>query len=195
LTTGCITFGSLNNFSKVTEAALHAWREVLDALPGSRFILHAKQGSHRQRVQSIFASAGIDPSRVEFVGHLPASDYYALYQRIDIALDTFPFAGGTTTCDALWMGAPVISLAGDTPVSRGGLSALSNVGLPELVARSTGEYARLAIELANDLPRLAQLRASLRGRMRSSPLMDEVGCVADLEAVYRTMWLAWCARS
>ena len=105
---------------------------------------------------SCSSSEGIDPQRVRFAGIVPASEYLHLYQQIDIALDTFPYGGGTTTCDALWMGVPVVSLVGQTAVGRGGLSILSNVGLPELVARSEEEYVRIAVELANDLPRLSQ---------------------------------------
>jgi protein O-GlcNAc transferase len=120
--------------------------------------------------------------------------YFELYHQIDIALDTFPYGGGTTTCDALWMGAPVIALVGKTAVGRGGLSILSNIGLPELVARSEAEYARIAIDLAGDLPRLGNLRSTLRQRMEQSPLMDAPRFARNIEAAYRRMWRAWCDR-
>src|SRR5208337_4322502 len=100
------------------------------------------------------------------------AEYLRIYEHIDVALDPFPYGGGTTTCDALWMGVPVVSLAGETAVGRGGLSILSNIGLPELVARDPEEYVRIAAELARDLPRLSNLRATLRQRMQSSPLMN-----------------------
>jgi len=187
-----VTFGCLNNFGKVTPSTLDVWSRVLMAVPGSRFLLHAKEGSHRKRVIEHLGRNGIDSSRLEFVGFLPLHDYIRQYHSIDIALDPFPFGGGTTTCDALWMGVPVISLVGKTAVSRGGLSILSNAGLPELVARSSDEYVYLASALAMDLPRLQQLRKTLRDRLRQSPLMDEKRFVLDLESAYRMMWRQWC---
>ena len=118
--------------------------------------------------------------------------YFQRYQSIDIALDTFPFGGGTTTCNALWMGVPVVSLAGRTAVGRAGLSILSNVGLPELVANTPEQYMRLAVRLANDLPRLKDLRSTLRARMQASPLMDAPRFARNIEAAYRQMWRNWC---
>src|ERR1700689_864905 len=100
------------------------------------------------------------------------AEYFQLYHCIDVALDPFPYGGGTTTCDALWMGVPVVSLAGQTAVGRGGLSILSNVGLADLVASDSEQYVRIALELAGDLPRLSTLRATLRERMQKAPLMD-----------------------
>jgi predicted O-linked N-acetylglucosamine transferase (SPINDLY family) len=131
---------------------------------------------------------------VRFAGRAPAEEYFALYRQIDIALDTFPYGGGTTTCDALWMGVPVVSLVGRTAVGRGGLSILSNVGLPELAARSEEEYVRIAGELAGDLPRLGNLRANLRQRMAQSPLMDAPRFARNIEAAYRQVWRQWCAQ-
>jgi predicted O-linked N-acetylglucosamine transferase (SPINDLY family) len=160
----------------------------LRAVPGSQLLIYAPQGEHRQRI-----GAQIDPDRVQFVAHLPLQEYLATYNQIDIGLDPFPFNGGTTTCDALWMGVPVVSLVGTRPVSRAGLSILSNVGLPELVARSEDDYVKFAIELANDLPRLSELRSSLRQRMLASPLTDARQFARDIEAAYRQMWQAWCA--
>ena len=118
--------------------------------------------------------------------------YIQSYQRIDIALDPFPHGGGTTTCDALWMGVPVISLAGQTAVSRAGLTILTNVGLTELVAGSLEEYVKIAADLAGDLPRLAALRAELRQRMQASPLMDAPRFARNIEAAYRQIWRRWC---
>jgi protein O-GlcNAc transferase len=130
---------------------------------------------------------------VRFVGMAPAAEYLRLYHWIDVALDTFPYGGGATTCDALWMGVPVVSLRGKTAVGRGGLSILSNVGLPELAARSEEEYVRIASELAADLPRLKDLRQTLRQRMQQSPLMDAPRFARNVEAAYRQMWRKWCA--
>ena len=125
---GFITFGCLNNFSKVNVPLLSLWARLLGAVPRSRLLLHAYEGSHRQRVLEHLQREGIDPERVSFVGKAPLADYFERYQSIDIALDTLPYGGGTTTCDTLWMGVPVVSLAGKTAVGRAGLSILSVVG-------------------------------------------------------------------
>jgi protein O-GlcNAc transferase len=188
-----ITFGCLNNFCKVSEPTLAAWAKLLRAIPNARLLLHAYEGTHRQRVQERLEREGIEPKRVRFAGLRPSREYFDLYQQIDIALDTFPYGGGTTTCDALWMGVPVVSLVGKTAVGRGGLSILSNVGLPELVACSEEEYVRIASELARDLARLSNLRSTLRQRMERSPLMDAPRFAPNIEAAYREMWRKWCA--
>lgn len=190
---GNITFGCLNNFCKVSEPVLDTWAQLLLAVPNSRLLLHARQGSHRRRVQERLERSGVDSKRVEFVGFMPAGNYLELYRRIDIALDTFPYAGGTTTCDALWMGVPVISLAGKTAVGRGGVSILSNIGLPELVAHSQKDYVRLATELAGDVPRLIDLRSTLRHCMEQSPLTDVRRFSRNVESAYRQMWQRWSA--
>jgi len=123
-------------------------------VPQSRLVLHAGEGEHRQRVADLLERTGVDAGRLSFMGRVPIGEYFGAYRGIDIGLDPFPWAGGTTTCDALWMGVPVVSLAGETAVSRGGLSILSNVGLPELVARTPEEYVGIASVLAGDLERL-----------------------------------------
>jgi predicted O-linked N-acetylglucosamine transferase (SPINDLY family) len=119
-------------------------------------------------------------------GHLEA------YQRVDVALDTFPYHGTTTTCEAMWMGVPVVSMAGRTHVSRVGASLLNNAGLPELIAGSAEEYVSIAADLAKDLPRLADLRRTMRERMRGSTLMDASRFARNVEAAYREMWKRWC---
>jgi predicted O-linked N-acetylglucosamine transferase (SPINDLY family) len=188
---GFITFGCLNNFCKVSDPALLTWAQLLRAVPNSALLLHAKPGSQRQRVADLLEREGIDPARIQFAGRLPLKDYFALYGQIDIALDTFPFGGGTTSCDALWMGVPVVSLAGKTAVGRGGLSILSNLGLAELVADSPESYVRIAGELARDLPRLNNLRSTLRQRMLDSPLMDAKRFASNVEKAFRDMWNNW----
>jgi protein O-GlcNAc transferase len=193
LRSGQVTFGSLNNFCKLSPAALETWSRLLDAVPESRLLLHAHAGSHRDRVRALLAARGIRPERLLFVGLLPAEEYFRVYHRIDVALDPFPYGGGTTTCDALWMGVPVVSLAGPLAVGRGGVSILSNVGLPDLVAHDAEQYVRLGVELVRDLPRLAGLRATLRQRMQQSPLMDASRFARHVEAAYRAMWHRWCA--
>ncbi len=131
---------------------------------------------------------------MEFVDFLPVAKYFGIYRRIDVALDPFPYGGGTTTCDALWMGVPVVSLAGQTAVGRGGLSILSNIGLAELVAEDAEQYVRIAAELAQDLSRLSTLRATLRERMQASPLTDARRFARNVEAAYREMWRRWCIK-
>ena len=192
LESGSVCFGSLNNFCKVTPAAFSVWCQILRAVPGSTLLIHAYEGSHRERAISALVEHGIAPDRLKFTGFQPAAEYFGTYQKIDIALDPFPYGGGTTSCDALWMGVPVVSLAGKTGVGRGGLSILSNLGLADLVAEDRAAYVRIAAELANDLPRLADLRKTLRATMQASPLMNQPRFTKHLELAYRTMWVNWC---
>ncbi len=187
-----VTFGCLNSFCKVNEATIGTWARLLEAVPGGQLLLHAGEGSHRGRAAGLFGRLGVDPRRVRFVSKVPASEYLRLYGQVDVALDPFPYGGGTTTCDALWMGVPVVSLRGDTAVGRAGVSLLSNTGLSDLVAQTRGEYVRIAAALAGDRPRLTHLRATLRQRMEQSPLMDAPRFARDIEAAYRQMWRRWC---
>jgi predicted O-linked N-acetylglucosamine transferase (SPINDLY family) len=193
LEAGHVTFGCLNNFCKVTAPTLTAWSQLLRALPETRLLLHAHPGRHCDRVRDFFHQQGIDPDWISFVPQMPTAEYLHVYERLDVALDPFPYGGGTTTCDALWMGVPVVSLAGQTAVGRGGLSILSNVGLADLVARDGEQYVRIAVDLARDRERLSALRAGLRARMQASPLMDGPRFARAVEAAYRGMWQAWCA--
>jgi predicted O-linked N-acetylglucosamine transferase (SPINDLY family) len=186
---GFITFGCLNDFSKVSDLSLSMWTQILRTLPSSRLVIHALPGRHRNRVTK--AMAGVDHSRVEFVGRLPMGEYFRQYQRIDIALDPTPWPGGTTTCDALWMGVPVVSMMGKTAVSRGGLSILSQIGHPELVARDPAQYVHIATSLAQDKLRLAEFRQTLREAMLRSPLMDAIGFTRDFESILRAMWRSY----
>jgi predicted O-linked N-acetylglucosamine transferase (SPINDLY family) len=190
-----ITFGCLSNFCKVSPANLAVWIGLLTAVPNSEFLLSLHQGSVRNRLLEQFESGGIARSRIRFVGKVPIPEYFRLYNQIDIALDTFPYAGGTTTCDALWMGVPVVTLAGKTAVGRGGVSILTNIGLPELIAHTTEEYTRTAADLSADRPRLTHLRSTLRTRFEQSPLMNAPRFAQNIEAAYRQMWRAWCASS
>ena len=190
---GHITFGCLNVYAKVSRPAWLTWCRILKAVPDSRLIVHALEGSHRDRALDLVRTEGVDPARVEFVGFLPGTKYFEQYNQIDIAVDPFPYAGGTTTCDALWMGVPVVSLTGKTAVSRGGLSILSNLNLSDLVTDSTEHYVEVACKLAREVARLEELRRSLRERMRASPVMDAKQFASDIEAAYRLMWRSWCA--
>jgi predicted O-linked N-acetylglucosamine transferase (SPINDLY family) len=140
-----------------------------------------------------FAEHGIPGQRIEMLGRVGyLRRHLELYHRVDVALDTYPYHGTTTTCEALWMGIPVVSLAGRTHVSRVGVSLLSNVGLPDLVAQTPEEYLSIASKLAANPSRVDALRAGLREQMRSSPLMDAPRFAAEVEAAYRKMWLTWC---
>jgi protein O-GlcNAc transferase len=193
LESGTVTFGCLNNSCKVNERVLSLWARALGNVNDSRLVLSSHPGSRRQRILEDLEREGVSARRVEFVDFRPRREYLELYHRLDIVLDTFPYNGGVTTCDALWMGVPVVSLTGETPVSRAGLSLLSNVGLPELVAHSETEYLNIAGRLARELPRLAQLRSTLRDRMENSVLMDASRFTRQLEQAYRKMWHTWCA--
>ena len=196
LSAGGVTFGSLNNFAKVHEGVQARWARVLEAVKGSRLLMLCPEGRTRERVRRFFDAHGIAPERVEFVGFLPRREYLRLYRRIDLALDPYPFNGMTTTCDALWMGIPVLTLPGKAPASRAGLSLLSCVGLGECVASSEEDFVRKAMALAGDLPRLADLRATLRARMLASPLMDAPRFARNVETAYRSMWERWrCKQS
>jgi len=192
LTNGCVTFGCLNNFCKVNDGVLELWGKVLRAVEGSRLLLLAKQGSHRQRTRDFFVQQGIAAERIEFLSPKPRGEYLALYHQLDIGLDTFPYNGHTTSLDSFWMGVPVITLVGHTVVGRAGWSQLTNQGLEELAAQTPGDFVRLAAELAGDLPRLQALRTGLRERMRQSPLMDGMGFARGIEQAYRVMWRQWC---
>ena len=162
---GHITFGCLNKLSKVSPSALHTWCAILLRVPGSRVILGAPSGAYRQEILDNFAAGGIDPGRIELTEKKSLDDDLALYHRIDIALDPFPYNGGITTCNAMWMGVPVIALAGTAGVQRVGVSTLSNTGLPELIADTPEQYIRIAADLAGDLPRLSAMRQGMRDRI------------------------------
>jgi predicted O-linked N-acetylglucosamine transferase (SPINDLY family) len=189
---GSITFGCLNNFCKVTDPVLDLWAQVLRSAPNSKLLLLAPVGSARTRVK---ARLGLVSDRVEFAAYQPRCDYLELYHRIDIGLDTFPYNGHTTSLDALWMGVPVISRTGSTVVSRAGLSLMTNLGLPELVAETNDQFVHLATSLANDRKRLVTLRSGLRERMRRSPLMDAARFAKNIEDAYRLMWQSWCQKN
>jgi predicted O-linked N-acetylglucosamine transferase (SPINDLY family) len=192
---GYVTFGCLGNFCKVNPPVLKTWSDILLAVPGSRLLLHADEGSHREGARRILSEWGVDPHRLIFVGKLPLPAYLEQYHGIDIGLDPFPYVGGTTTCDALWMGVPVVTLRGRTAIGRGGVSILSTVGLAEFIGDTPEQYVQIAVGWANDLGRLSGLRATLRKQMRSSPLMDAQRFARDLESALRRMWIDWVSGS
>ncbi len=135
----------------------------------------------------------IPPERVDLYDHRPRYDFFALHNQIDIALDPFPYSGPTTALDAMWMGVPLISLAAAASISRGGVSVLNNVGLPELIADSPERYVQIAVNLAKDPGRLASIRSILRVRILKSPISDAAAFTRDTEAAFRQMWQDWCA--
>ena len=194
---GSATFGCFNVRRKITDEALTVWSRLLGEVPGSRLLLKSLgfcDTSVRHRVRATLASTGIAAERIELIGWVPTlAEHLALYRRVDIALDTFPYNGTTTTCEALWMGVPVVTLAGQAHASRVGVSLLTNAGLPELIAADADNYIRIASRLAADVSRLAALRAGLRGRMAASPLVDAPRFARNVEHAYREMWRAWCA--
>jgi len=195
LSAGHITFGCFNNFSKFNEETLARFSRVLHAVENSHLVLLAPEGSTQRHLSARFAHYGIAGHRIEFAGTGSRGDYLRRYHRIDIALDTLPSNGMATTCETLRMGVPVISLVGATSVGRAGLGLLSTIGLPEFATRTPDEFVSAATQLAADLPRLAGLRATMRSRLESSPLMDAPRFARHLEAAYREMWRHWCATS
>jgi protein O-GlcNAc transferase len=189
---GYITFGSLNNFCKVTPQVLQTWGLLMSQVPESRLILRCPSEETGQRAKEALMDFGVHPNRLELVGRLPWDEYVQLFNRQDIGLDPFPYPGHMTSLDGLWMGVPVVTLEGKTAASRGGASILQNLGLGELIAQDTKQYVEIGRQLSSDLSRLSSIRASLRNRLRNSPLMDETRFARDVEEAYRRMWRTWC---
>ena len=194
LSSGCITFGCLCDFCKVNPKTIALWARVMRQVADSRMLLLAPPGQSRQRVLENFAAWGVGLERLIFTSRQRRLDYLRTYHLIDICLDTLPYNGHTTSLDALWMGAPVVSRAGSTVAGRAGFSQMSNLGLRELVTHSDDEFVNIAVKLAADFPRLEGLRRTLRQRMRQSPLMDAARFARNIESAYREAWRAWCRR-
>ena len=192
-TNGFVTFGCLNKFAKVNDRVLALWAQVLGTVPDSRMILLCPEGPARPATIEHFARNGVSRDKLAFVDKMSRLEYLACHQRLDVALDTFPYNGHSSTCDALWMGVPMVTLTGATVVGRGGKSILSSLGLGEWVASEAEEFVGIAARLAGDLARLAEWRATLRGRLRESPLMDAPRFARGVEGAYRTMWRRWCS--
>jgi predicted O-linked N-acetylglucosamine transferase (SPINDLY family) len=171
-----------------------AWARIVQRTPASKLLLHADAGRHLDAVRARWQQLGLSLDRLEIVHRIALDQYFALFNRIDIALDPFPHNGGKTTRDALIMGVPVVTLCGELPISRSSFSCLAPLALKHLVAASVEQYVSIATDLAAaaDLPRLAELRRTLRPRMLGSPLCDAAAYVADLEDAYRAMWRRWC---
>ena len=192
LSRGHVTFGCFNNYSKVTDAMLLLWRQILADVPDARLLLKSRLfGSEEGRSLAVerFERLGLDASRIELRGF--SSDYLAEYADMDIALDTAPYTGGLTTCEALYMGVPVVTLKGGTHGARFGASLLQNAGLPELVAKSEREYAEIAKLLAGSPETLQMLREKQRDMLLASPLMNFRQYVQEVEAAYEKVWQRW----
>jgi predicted O-linked N-acetylglucosamine transferase (SPINDLY family) len=193
-----ITFGSFNNLSKVNRAVVSLWSEILHGVPGSALMLKSKQladEATQKRYLEMFSQEGIEPQQIVFIAYSRTTrEHMACYNDIDIALDPMPYNGTTTTCEAMWMGVPVVVLKGERHAARVGASIVTRVGMPEWAAASKAAYVAKAMELAGNPKRLAAIRASLRGRMRTSALCNADFFAGSVEKSYRQMWQEWCSR-
>ena len=190
------TFGSFNDVLKLNAEVIETWASILKATPDARLRLKwmafADEAVTAQ-IAAAFDRHGVDPERIAFSGYAPHAVMLAEYRHIDVALDPFPFGGGLTTCEALWMGVPVVTLPQERPASRQSLSFLNALGLGEFAATSTEDYIARAVDLIRDRDRIRDLRQSLRRRMAASPLCDGRAFTPTLETAYRQMWRRWCA--
>ena len=196
LETRHVTFGTFNNHPKITPEVIDLWSEILNAVPNARLTLKSgplTDKKTRQRLKESFFKKGIVPDRIDLHGFVHSFyDHLQLYNQIDIGLDTFPYNGTTTTCEALWMGVPVIVLKGDRHASRVGVSILTGVGLNDFIATSREDYVEKAIHFVRKLDRLQALRTDLRAMMTHSPLMDAQCFTHSMEEKYKEMWRRWC---
>jgi predicted O-linked N-acetylglucosamine transferase (SPINDLY family) len=191
---GRVTFASFNNSAKVTREVVAVWARILHAVPTARLLMMTKGGgSVHDFYHEEFARHGIPPARLDLRARIPFQEYLALHGEVDIALDPFPYTGGTTTCHCLWMGVPVLTLPGQRAFSRSSAGILATLGLTDWVADSEDGYVAIAAAKAADVAGLQALRADLRRRMQDSPLTDAGVFTRGLEACYKDMWRAWCA--
>ena len=192
---GYITFGSFNNLTKMNDSVVALWSRILATIPDSRLYLKSpqlKEDSVQQSVVERFAGHGIDAGRLILEGPVPRTDYLKPFQRVDIALDPFPYPGITTSVENLWMGVPVLTLAGKSFLSRQGIGLLMNAGLPEWIAGDADDYVARAVSHASDVQALSSLRGELRQRVLASPIFDASRFSQHFEAALRGMWQAWC---
>jgi hypothetical protein len=198
ISNGFVTFGCFNNLNKINGEVVSLWARILQAIPHSRLYLKAKQFKHqslRLRFIDSFACHGIDPSRLILEGTVHSrSEHFEDYHRVDIALDPFPYPGITTSLEALWMGVPVLTMAGKSFLSRQGAGLLMNAGLPEWISSGADDYVARAVKQVSDIEGLAQLRRGLRDQVLASPLFDRPGFASRFEAALRGMWRDWCTR-
>jgi predicted O-linked N-acetylglucosamine transferase (SPINDLY family) len=190
VTSGRVTFGSFNNTAKINARVIALWAQILGRIPGSGLLLKWRSYADpilQARTRDAFGKHGIDPRRIRFAGATPHDAMFAEYSQVDIALDPFPFSGGLTSCEALWMGVPVLTLPGSRPVSRQTHSILRCIGRSEFSLETPEQFIETAVDLAHDVDRLVAIRKGLRSEMSSSPLCDPAGCAASLEAVYQDL--------
>jgi predicted O-linked N-acetylglucosamine transferase (SPINDLY family) len=195
VTQGHVTFGSFSNLAKINADVVAVWSRILARVVGSRMLLKyagLDSPAARQRLTTMFARHDIGPQRIELAGWSPHADALAQYNRVDVALDPFPYGGGLTTCEALWMGVPVVTCPGATFASRHALAHLSNVGFTETIAADFDEYVEIAVKLAADLEHLHALRTALRQQVAASPLCDGARFAANLATLLRAAWRNWC---
>ena len=189
-----VTFGSFNNLAKLSGATLALWRDLLAAMPDARLVIKSS-GLDPERFGQRLAAAGLPLERVELLAMTPGVPaHLGCYAKVDVALDSLPYNGTTTTCEALWMGVPVVTLAGDRHIGRVGASLLTAIGHPEWVAQSREEYIRIAVGLARDFTGRRELRAGLRGALRGSVLLDHAAQAERLGAALRDCWREWCGK-
>jgi predicted O-linked N-acetylglucosamine transferase (SPINDLY family) len=191
LTNGYVTFGSFQKAAKITPAVLHVWSQVMARVPESRLRIQSSTFESTavcERVAAGMRSAGIDLARVEMLGSMGWEDYLECHGQVDILIDTFPYTGGTTTAFALWMGVPIVTLLGDSMLSRQGAGMLSCVGLSDWIAKDEADYVGKAVQFSSDVPSLVQLRASLRGKAEKSPLFDTESFTRHFEAALMSMY-------
>jgi predicted O-linked N-acetylglucosamine transferase (SPINDLY family) len=196
LSNGYVTFGCFNNLSKMNDAVVALWARVLKAVPASRLLLKTRQlvdEALQANVIGRFAACGIAADRLILQTFVQRADYLVPYQGIDIALDPFPYPGITTSVEGLWMGVPMLTLAGHSFLSRQGVGLLMNAGLPEWIAVDEDDYVARAVQHAADLPRLAELRRGLRQQVLASPIFDAARFAGHFETALRGMWAKWCA--
>jgi predicted O-linked N-acetylglucosamine transferase (SPINDLY family) len=191
------SFACLNHFRKGSEKTIELWSRILVRVPEARLILVAIGGRDSDTIRyfcSQFERHGVDPRQLDFRGYVARQQYYETYNEIDLGLDPFPFNGGTTGYDSIWMGVPFVTWPGEHLSARMGKAILENVGLHELVARTGDDYVELAVSLARDHEHLKRLRANLRERMQASPLLDAPRMARSLEDAFRGMWRRWCGQ-
>ena len=190
-----VTFGCFNNLTKMNDQVVALWARILTATKNSRLYLKTRplgEASVQQSVRKRFADHGIDPNRLILEKYVPRANYLAAYNQIDITLDPFPFPGGTTTVEALWMGVPVLTLAGKHFLARQGVGLLMNAGLPEWIAADQDDYVTRAVSHARNLELLVSLRAGLRQQVLASPIFDAPRFAGHFETALRGMWENWC---
>lgn len=190
-----VTFGCLNKWEKITEAVIDTWATILHAVPGSRLLLQSEpygEAAIASIVRDRFADKGIEAERLALIGKLTWREHMETYNRVDIALDPFPYNGTTTSVEGLWMGVPLLALKGDRLVAHMGESILHTMGMPEWIASDKADYVAKAVTFSGDLPALAAVREGLRDRLLASPICDAPRFAHNFEAAFRGMWRNWC---